>query len=90
MPLFIAPRCPLAGWIRSSRRHTYEQLPIQDDAYSKVAYPKARSAALKAIELGPSLAEAYAALGVVKTFCDYDWAGAEVNFKRALAESRRR
>ena len=63
----------------------YAQLPIQDDAYAKEAWPKVRSAALRAIELDPSLAEAHAALGAVKTFHDYDWPGAEAEFKRALA-----
>jgi Tfp pilus assembly protein PilF len=63
----------------------HEQLPLQDDTYAKVAYKTARLAALQAIELDPSLAEAHAALAVVKTFHDYDWAGADAEFKQALA-----
>jgi TolB-like protein/class 3 adenylate cyclase/Flp pilus assembly protein TadD len=62
----------------------YAQLPIQDDAYAKEAWQKVHSAAQKAVELDPSLAEAHAMLGAVKTFYDYDWPGAEAEFKRAL------
>jgi TolB-like protein/class 3 adenylate cyclase/Flp pilus assembly protein TadD len=69
----------------------YEQLPIHVewdpksyDAEARAAYPNARRAALKAIDLDPFLAEAYTALGVVKTFYDYDWAGAESTLERAL------
>jgi eukaryotic-like serine/threonine-protein kinase len=43
----------------------------------------ARSAALKAIELDPSLGEAHAAMSGLK-FDDWDWAGAEAEARRAL------
>jgi TolB-like protein/Flp pilus assembly protein TadD len=65
----------------------YQQLPMQDDAYSNTAYPAARLAVRRAIDLDPTLAEAHAALGVVKTFYEYDWSGAEQEFQRALALS---
>lgn len=48
------------------------------------AYPKAQSAARKALELDPSLAEAYTALGVVLRDYEWDWPGAEQQFQRAL------
>ncbi len=63
---------------------TYEQLLGYEGA-SAEKYSKARSAALKALELDQSLAEAHTALGVVKTFYDWDWAGADAAFRRALA-----
>src|SRR5438067_1419204 len=47
--------------------------------------PKAKAAAMKAIELDDSLAEAHAWLGYVKLTFDWDWAGAEREFQRALA-----
>lgn len=47
--------------------------------------PKAKAAAMKAIELDESLAEAHASLGLVKFFYDWDWAGSEKEFKSALA-----
>ncbi len=62
---------------------TYEQL-LGYEGVSTEKYSKARSAALKALELDQSLAEAHTALGVVKTFYDWDWAGADADFRRAL------
>ena len=51
---------------------------------SKEAYPKVRAAAEKALEMDNTLAGAYASLGYVKYRYDWDWAGAEKDFKRAL------
>jgi TolB-like protein/Tfp pilus assembly protein PilF len=48
------------------------------------AMPKAKVAALKAIELDDNLAEAHSSLGLVKVYYDYDLAGAEREYKRAL------
>ena len=50
----------------------------------KENFPKARAAALKALELDEALSEAHAALGYVKLNSDWDWAGAEREFRRAL------
>jgi TolB-like protein/DNA-binding winged helix-turn-helix (wHTH) protein/Flp pilus assembly protein TadD len=46
--------------------------------------PKARTAALRALELDDGLAEAHASLGLIKENYDYDWAGAEREFRRAI------
>ena len=46
---------------------------------------KAELAALKAVELDDSLAEGHAELGTMKEALDWDWTGAELEFKRALA-----
>jgi serine/threonine protein kinase/Tfp pilus assembly protein PilF len=46
-------------------------------------FPKAKEAALKAIELDDSLAEAHTSLAGVKCF-EWDWPGAEKEFQRAL------
>ncbi|HWW14008.1 MAG TPA: protein kinase [Candidatus Dormibacteraeota bacterium] len=46
--------------------------------------PKAKAAAIRAIELDDSLAEAHGSLGFVKLLFDWDWAGAEHEFRRAL------
>jgi len=51
---------------------------------SKEAYPKVRAAAEKALEMDDTLAGAYASLGFVKFKYDWDWAGAERDFKRAI------
>jgi TolB-like protein/Flp pilus assembly protein TadD len=50
----------------------------------KQALPKAREAALRALELDDTLAETHCALGWMYMFFDYDWAGAERHFRRAI------
>jgi TolB-like protein/Tfp pilus assembly protein PilF len=45
---------------------------------------KAKQLATKALELDPDLADAHVSLAWVRTFYDYDFASAEVEFKRAL------
>jgi adenylate cyclase len=46
--------------------------------------PKQRAATEKALQLDDSLAEAHASLAMVKIWNDYDWAGAEREFRRAI------
>jgi serine/threonine protein kinase/Tfp pilus assembly protein PilF len=48
------------------------------------AFPPAKEAALKALELDEMLAEAHTALALVKQYYEWDWAGAEQAFQRAL------
>jgi DNA-binding winged helix-turn-helix (wHTH) protein/TolB-like protein/lipoprotein NlpI len=54
------------------------------DSRPEDVMPKARSAALKALELDDNLAEAHASLAYVKHRYDWDWPGAEKEFKRAI------
>jgi adenylate cyclase len=49
------------------------------------AFSKAKEAALKAIELDDSLAEAHASLGLVHYHYDWDWPAAEQELKRAIS-----
>jgi TolB-like protein len=46
--------------------------------------PQARAAIAKALELDPNLAEAHTALAWMKLWYDWDWAGAEREFRRSL------
>ena len=46
--------------------------------------PQAEPAALKAVELDDSLAETHLSHGAIRFFCDWDWQGAEGEFKRAI------
>jgi TolB-like protein/class 3 adenylate cyclase/Flp pilus assembly protein TadD len=48
------------------------------------AYPQAKSAVAKALEINPELADAHTALGFVLMHYDWDWSGAEKEFRRAL------
>jgi eukaryotic-like serine/threonine-protein kinase len=63
---------------------SYHALPELAGVPVGEALPKARIAALKALELDDSLAEAHSALGTVKEDFDWDWAGAEQEYKHAI------
>lgn len=51
---------------------------------SREAYQKVQWAAEMAVQIDGSLAEAYTSLGYAKFLYDWDWAGAESDFKQAL------
>src|SRR2546426_4705926 len=48
----------------------------------KEAMPKAKDAALKALEIDDTLAEAHTSLGFLNYVFDWDWPGAETHFRR--------
>ena len=48
------------------------------------SFPKAKAAAMKALELDDTLAEAHAALAYAAFFADWDWSTAEREFRRAI------
>jgi TolB-like protein len=50
----------------------------------KEAYPKARATAMRALEMDDSLAEAHTSLAHVKEVYDWDWLGAEKEYKKAI------
>lgn len=50
----------------------------------KEIFPRMKEAATKAVELDDQLAEAYTSLAYAKMLSDWDWAGAEQEFKRAI------
>jgi TolB-like protein/DNA-binding winged helix-turn-helix (wHTH) protein len=51
---------------------------------AKDVAPKAEAAAIRAIELGPNLAESQTSMATVRLNYDWDWAGAERGFRRAI------
>jgi TolB-like protein/Tfp pilus assembly protein PilF len=63
---------------------SYNMLGIWQFVAPREVAPKAKAAALKAIELDPLLPEAHASLGMVKTLYEWDWAGGEGEIKEAL------
>jgi TolB-like protein/Tfp pilus assembly protein PilF len=56
----------------------FGELPPRD------AFPKAKAAALRAVEIDDGLAEAHSSLGFVKFYFDWDPQSAEQEFQRAL------
>ena len=63
---------------------SYGILPFYGGALPKDAFPKAKAAAVKALELDSSLAEAHAALGFVLLYWDWDWSATERELKHAI------
>jgi TolB-like protein/Tfp pilus assembly protein PilF len=48
------------------------------------AFPRAKAAAIKALEIDDTLAEAHTSLAFARHHYDWDWSGAEGEYKRAL------
>ena len=63
---------------------TYGLLPIYNFAEPKEAMPKAKSYAEEAIKLDPNLGSAYTSIAWVQHMYEYDWLGAETNYKKGI------
>ena len=57
---------------------------LQEAVPPNEAFPKARAAAQRALDIDDTLGEAHASLGHIKFQYDRDWRGAELEFKRAI------
>lgn len=64
--------------------NAYRNPTLTSDVPSSEAMPKAKAAALKAIEIDDSLAEAHIALGLIAFYYDWDWEAAERHYNRAF------
>lgn len=62
----------------------YHLLPELSNVPVGEAFPKARTAALKALKIDDSVGEAHSALANIKDDYDWDWDGAEAEYKRAI------
>jgi serine/threonine-protein kinase len=62
----------------------YSMMPWYSGWSPHEAYPKAKSAALKALELDSELAEGYTSLAFVKHHYEWDWPAARSDLKRAV------
>lgn len=67
-----------AGLADAYYRNSTVHLPLRE------AVPKARSAAMQALRLDDALPEAHTSLAAIKFRYDWDWIGAESEFKRAI------
>ncbi len=63
---------------------TYALMPLYGNFRPKEYLPKAKHSALKAIEFDENLAEAHASLGRILNSYDFDWKGAEREYKKAI------
>jgi TolB-like protein/Tfp pilus assembly protein PilF/predicted Ser/Thr protein kinase len=62
----------------------YTGLAVYGFVPSKEAFPRAKKAAQKALELDDTLAEAHASLAYVEAIYGWDWSGAEREIQRAI------
>jgi len=62
----------------------YSLMPSYSYLGAKEAFPQAKAAAQKALEIDPSLADGHAALATIFAAYDWNWAEAEREFKRAI------
>jgi TolB-like protein/Flp pilus assembly protein TadD len=72
-----APAFEGLAWVWSARKQAGIVPPAE-------AGPKCKAAAMQAIALDDESAGAHEALAVVRTWTDWDWAGAEAEWRRAL------
>jgi serine/threonine protein kinase/Tfp pilus assembly protein PilF len=63
---------------------SYIILPSYSSFPPEEAFPKAKEATLRALDIDNTLGEAYASLALIKLDYDWDWAGAEKQFKQAI------
>jgi len=64
--------------------NSYHLLPELSNVSVAEAFPKARTAALRALRIDDSVGEAHSALAIIKEDYDWDWKGAEVEYQRAI------
>ena len=62
----------------------YAQLGYGSYIAPEDSFPRARAAAMRALELDPTLAEAHASLGFVRMYYDWDFTKAETEYKHAF------
>ncbi len=75
-PDFAHPHVGLADY--------YIKLQFVRAVRPKEVFPKATELTLKAVELDDTLSDAHHLLGYIKSFYEWDWAGGEREFERAL------
>jgi TolB-like protein/DNA-binding winged helix-turn-helix (wHTH) protein/Flp pilus assembly protein TadD len=63
---------------------SYFTLSVGGSMPPREAFPRAKEAAKKSLDIDPLLAEGHHNLAVARFFYDWDWSGAERDFKRAI------
>jgi TolB-like protein/Flp pilus assembly protein TadD len=63
---------------------TYTSFSLSGDVPANDAMPKAKTAALRAVELDANLPESQVAVGFLAFWYDWDWSDAEKKYQRAL------
>ncbi|MBO9716649.1 MAG: winged helix-turn-helix domain-containing protein [Pseudoxanthomonas sp.] len=64
--------------------YAYRSLAVVADADPNLVFPLAKAAVARALELDPTLAEAYVSRGWIQLWYDWDWPASEASFRRAI------
>ena len=64
--------------------YAYMEMAVTGFEQPATAFPAARRAVERALELDNGLADAHCMLAQIRVVADFDWAGAETEFRRAL------
>ncbi len=75
---------PVYGLAYAGIADSYSMMVFNIMISPRDGLPKARAAATRALELDDRLAEAHSSVAFVKMFYDWDWAGAEREFRRTF------
>src|SRR3984893_10719745 len=67
----------------------YTALSVFGALRAKEAFPRAKAAATKAVEMAPTLSDAHLAVGLVNLYFDWDWDAAERHMRLAVELSPR-
>src|SRR5262249_44277435 len=68
----------------ASMAYVLVMLPVTCDVPPSDVFPRARTAAKRALQLDDSLGDAHQSQGWVHFWCDYDWVNSEKEFRRTL------
>lgn len=77
-------RAPRHARAHAALGDAYAVLGFYDYMPPRQAFPRAKAAALRALELDPTLAEAHNTLGYVALYHDWNWTEAERQFLRSI------
>jgi len=75
---------PLYALAYAGIAEVYQLLPLSDELEPHAAFPKAKAAVLRALEIDDEIPEAHVSLGVILMDFDWNWHGAELSFQKAI------
>ena len=75
---------PLYALAYAGMAEVYQLLPLSDELEPHAAFPKAKAAVLRALEIDDAIPEAHVSLGVILMDFDWNWHGAELSFQKAI------
>ena len=75
---------PMYALAYAGMAEAYQLLPLSDALEPHAAFPKAKAAVLRALEIDDTIPEAHVSLGVILMDFDWNWRGAELSFQKAI------